>query len=312
MAHLWDETLRPFMERNFSMLLLLAFFIGLIMPDISFIPKIAVPTILAAIIFISCSKISVADFKQFRVRDVAGFVALRFLLLPVVFFFIAQAVVPEYKYALLMLGLLPCGVTLAALMGIVGGSAALGLTATTITSFLVLGSIPLAFGLLSGVSLELNIWGMFQTLVFMVVCPVVLYFGLARRYEPLKLVMRRNSSALSCILICINVVIVISYQQSKFFENFGFIFLTLLIGGLAYLLFFIIGWNFFPKGTRKQKISYALMSGNNNINLGISLAVLFMPDHESLILILWELSWILGLVFFELFLRKTGGNAQVT
>lgn len=303
MLDLWGRTIRPFVEHHFSMFLLGAFFIGLVVPDISFIPKVIVPSILAVIILVSCSKIKLEDFKKFRARDVVGFVALRFIVIPGVFFVLARAMLPEYTLSLLMLALLPCGATLAALMSVVGGSAGLGLTATTLTSMLAPLSIPVAFAFLSGVHVEINILGMFITLILTVICPVIVYFGFVRRFERVKLSLRRNSSALSCLLICINVVIVVSYQQDKFFEGFGFLLQTLLVGGGAYLLFYVVGWFFFMRGDKKQKVSYSLMSGNNNINLGISLAVLFLPDFESIVLVLWELNWILGLVCFQLFVR---------
>lgn len=304
MLNFWDRSARPFIEHHFSLFLLGAFGAGLFAPDLTFIPKTLVPMILATIIFFSCSKIKLEDFKQFRVRDVAGFIFLRFLILPIVIFFFAQEFLPQYKFVLLLFALLPCGATLSAMMTIVGGSAALGLTATTITSFLVLVTIPLAFSLLSNQSIEVDTIGMFKTLIFMIILPVSVYFGFVRRFEKVKLSMRKNSSAAACLLICANVIIVVSYQQDKFFENFSFLFFTMFIGTAFYALFYILGWFFFFKGNKKQKVSYALMSGNNNINLGISLAVLFMPDFEGLVLILWELSWILGLVFFQLFVRR--------
>lgn len=303
MSGIWDRSLRPFIEHHFSLFLLGAFFIALIVPDLSFIPKQCVPVLLALIILFSCSKIKIEEFKQFRARDVAGFIVIRFGVLPIVLFFCASYVLPKYEYVLLLLAMLPCGATLSAMMAVVGGSPALGLTATAITCFLAPLSIPFAFSVLGREGIEVDVIGMAITLVFMIVVPVILYFGFLRRFEKVKLSMRKNSSAAACLLICMNVIIVVSYQQDKFFENFGFLFFTLMIGAVMYLAFYIFGWFYFLKGNKKQKVSYSLMSGNNNINLGISLAVLFMPDFEALVLILWELSWILGLVFFQLFVR---------
>lgn len=303
MSGIWDRSVRPFIEHHFSLFLLGAFIIALFVPDLSFIPKQCVPVLLAFIILFSCSKIRIDEFKHFRARDVAGFVIIRYLIFPVLLFFLAAYFLPKYEYVLLLLAMLPCGATLSAMMAVVGGSPALGLTATAITCFLAPLSIPFAFSLLGREGIEVDIIGMAITLVFMIVVPVILYFGLIRRFEKVKLSMRRNSSAAACLLICMNVIIVVSYQQDKFFENFGFLFFTLLLGAVMYFIFYVFGWFYFFKGNKMQKVSYSLMSGNNNINLGISLAVLFMPDFEGLVLILWELSWILGLVFFQLFVR---------
>jgi len=303
MLHFWALA-RPFIEKNFGLFLLIAFVIGLFIPGLRDVPKEIIPVLLASIIFLSCSKIHIADFQSFRFRDVIGIVLVRFLVLPFAFYGAALLLFPEYRYALLMLGLLPCGATLAAIMGIMGGSAALGLSATTITSILVPFSIPLSFMLLSDVAIEIDVWGMFKTLVLMIFVPVGVYFGFVRRFEPIKLVMRANASALSCLLICCGIIIVVAYQQDKFFEEPIFVLKTLAIGMVAYVIFYVLGWFFFPKANGREKLSYALMCGNNNINLGISLAVLFMPAFESLVMVMWELSWIAGLSVFQMFMRK--------
>lgn len=302
MGQIWGRA-RPFIEHHFGLFLVGAFVIGLFVPWVENTPKTAMPCILALIIFISCAKIKVADFKEFRARDVAGIVVVRFLFFPFIMYELGSAFVPEYRYALLMLGLLPCGATLTAVMGIVGGSAALGLSATTLTSMLTPFSIPLAFSLVSDMGVEVDLWGMFRTLAFMIFLPVGLYFGVFRKFEKPKLVMRENASALSCLLICCGIIIVVSYQQDMFFNDPALVAKTMIIGVIAYAVFYILGWFFFRRGDFTKKLSYALMSGNNNINLGISLAVLFMPAFESAVMIIWELNWILGLTAFQIFLR---------
>ncbi len=128
--------IRTIIESHFGIFLLLAFVLGLTVPGVQDTPKNVILFLQAAIILFACSKIKLADFQGFRPKEIAGFYVLRFILLPVAMYFMAAWTVPEYKYALLLLGLMPCGATLPAMMGILGGNPALGLTATTISGLL--------------------------------------------------------------------------------------------------------------------------------------------------------------------------------
>ncbi|MCB1784420.1 MAG: hypothetical protein KDI13_10555 [Alphaproteobacteria bacterium] len=295
---------RTFIERHFTLVLLMAFVIGLTAPGLSSIPKYAVPVILASIILFSCSKITLQDFKTFRLRDVIGFYLLRFCVLPAILFLISSLILPGYTYALFLLALLPCGATLPALMTIMGGKPALGLSATTLTSALAPLTIPLAFMLVGSTNIEIDILGMFKTLLLMIICPVVIYFSTLRRFSTIANTMRTNASAASCLLISGVVALVMSYQQDRFFEDPELLVISIIIGLCAYFIFYASGWFFSRSHERSSQISYALMGGNNNIGLGISLAVLYFPPHESLILILWEITWIISMSAFQTFLKK--------
>lgn len=303
MTQIWGKA-RPFIEHHFGLFLVAAFIIGLFLPGLSDMPKMTIPTLLALIIFLSCSRIHMDDFKSFRARDVLGIMVVRFMIIPFGMYWIGVTFLPEYKYALLLLGLVPCGATLSAVMGIVGGSAALGLSATTLTSLLAPFIIPVAFMLVSDVSVELDALGMFGTLSYMIFLPVVVYFALVRRFERVKITMRANASAWSCVLICGVILTAVGYQQETFFSEPALVLKTFLIGVVAYIFFYIFGWFFFWKGSLRQKMSYSLLSGNNNINLGISVAVLFMPAFESIVMVVWEFNWILGLTVFQIWIRR--------
>lgn len=305
------KTIRTTIERFFGIWLLVAFALGLIIPGVEQIPKWVVLFLQATIILFSCSKIKIADFKEFDFSHIAGFYVFRFIVFPILLFYIANAIVPDYKFALLLLGLLPCGATLPAMMAILGGSSALGLSATTVSGLISPLTIPTIFSLLSGVSLEIDTWGMFETLFLVIICPVFLYFGIIRKIEPLKLGMRENSSAVAISLIFLVIVIVVSFQRERFFQEPVFFLESFLVGFAAYSIFYIIGWLPFHKKDLSTRISYSLLSGNNNIALGISLAVLYLPSRETFILVVWEILWILGVTLFQLFLkfyRKTAEN----
>ncbi len=296
--------IRTFIEAHFGALLLLAFVLGLTVPALENTPKNVILVLQATIILFACSKIRLADFSDFRARDVAGFYILRFILLPVLMFYAAVLFAPEYKYALLLLGTMPCGATLPAMMNILGGNPALGLTATTLSGLLSPFVVSAIFAAVSTMGLQLDILGMFQTLFIVIFCPVLVYFGLLRRIEPLKLTMRTNASMMAIILIFGVIMIVVAYQRERFFQEPEFFIEAFIIGAIAYFIYYALGWILFRRRNLSTRISYSLMGGNNNIALGISLAALYFPEKEMFILVVWEILWIMGVTLFQLYVKK--------
>lgn len=301
---------RAVIESHFGLFLLAAFALGLAVPGVQDTPKNVILILQAAIILFACSKIRLADFQGFRPREIAGFYILRFILLPVAMFFAAVWTVPEYKYALLLLGLMPCGATLPAMMGILGGNPALGLTATTVSGLLAPFVVFVMFALFSTLDLQLDLWGMFQTLFFVIFCPVIVYFGMLRRFGPLKLAMRENASMMAILLIFGVIMIVVAYQRDRFFTEPVFFIQAFAVGAVAYFIYYALGWFVFARHDRRTRISYALMGGNNNIALAISLAALYFPAREMFILVVWEILWIIGVTLFQLFVKITAGPEE--
>ncbi len=296
--------IRTFIETHFGALLLLAFVLGLTVPGIEATPKNVILLLQATIILFACSKIRIADFRDFRARDVGGFYILRFILLPILMFYLAAIFAPDYKYALLLLGTMPCGATLPAMMSILGGNPALGLTATTISGLLSPFVVSVIFAMFSTMGLKLDIYGMFQTLFIVIFCPVLLYFGLLRRFEPLKLKMRENASMMAIVLIFGVIMIVVAYQRERFFQEPWFFTEAFIVGTIAYFIYYAMGWFLFKNRDRSTRISYSLMGGNNNIALGISLAALYFPEKEMFILVVWEILWIMGVTLFQLYVKR--------
>ncbi len=274
------------------------------------IPTIVVPALLGIIIFFSCAKITHDDIVHISLRDVFGFYLLRFVALPVVVFYLASFLLPDYRFALLILLLLPCGATLPALMAVFGGNTTLGLGITVLTSFAVPFVLPFVFGLLSGTEIAVDIWGMFKMLALVIFVPVCAFFAGEKIAPAIKEPLRQNASFVAVSLISLVAFIIISSQRHFILGNIAFSVEALCVGFVTYMLLYGLGWVIFIRKTQTVKVSYALISGVNNIALGLSLAYLYLPEAETSILIIWELAWIFGLsgfqfIFFKRNKRKT-------
>jgi BASS family bile acid:Na+ symporter len=204
-----------------------------------------------------------------------------------------------------MLLLLPCGATLPAVAAILGGNPVLGLSGTTITSLLAPFAIPFAFAVFSGTDIDIDIMGMFYTLAAIVFLPVGLY-GLVKRYGPRRVtgIIQANTSFYSIVTICVVIITIVAAQRDFFLSDLGFLVEASVLGTVVYAAMYLGGWFLAYKMARRERIAMALMCGVNNTAIGISLAFLYFPPRETLMLLLWEISWLLGLAVFQFYLSR--------
>lgn len=298
------DTARRWVEGHFGLLLMSGLLGGLFLPmDLTWAAG-AVPVLLAIIIYFSCFKITWDDLGSVQPVHMAAFYVVRFFLLPVLAFYAAGVFLPEYKFALLLLLLIPSGVTLPAVTAIIGGNPVMALGMLALSSVLAPFIIPAAFAVLSGAEMQVDSMGMLWTLTKIVFLPAALYALSARAAPRIVKPMSQHASAVAVILISVIALIIVSNYRQDMLADIPFLLQASVIGAVVYGGLYIGGWHIFKKLDRRAHISYALMSGNNNIALGISLAFLYLPVREIAILVIWELSWLSGLAAFQYFLSK--------
>jgi predicted Na+-dependent transporter len=303
--------IRSAVESHFGLTLIVAFACGLFVPGADQLPSILVPYFLAGVIFMSCAKLTLEDLKAIELKSVFGLYVLRFCVFPFVVFGAMGVIYPEFRYAFFLMALLPCGVTLPAVTAILGGNAALGLGATTITSLLAPLSIPLAFSLISDIEMELDTVAMAKTLALIIFLPISFYFLAFRRWAAGKRFVQDNSSFFAVVQIGIVATIIIGSERDFILENWVFVVFAFMSGLVLYASFYALGWFMSPRENMVNRISYTLITGNNNIALGISLAFLYFPAREISVLVACEVSWIMALSLFQFFIKWKGRNERV-
>jgi len=277
--------------------------VGLLTPVPGMLPDYVPPVILAVMMGFSCSKISVEDLKNIRIRDVLGFYVFRFLALPALLFLGAQTVLPEYSYILLLLTLLPVAVSAAALTAILGGNATLGLSATVLTSFMAPFVIPAVFEF-AGYEIALDTFGMFKTLIGIVFVPALIYFLGIRRLPAVKKQVQENASFVAVTLFSVFVLIVVSKLRDPILTDPAALIEPTIILLIVFIGLFLLGWGLFFKSAMAERISYTLFSACMNIGLGVSLVILFFPVQEQVYIIICEFLWVLSLPVFQAFLKR--------
>lgn len=290
-----------FVQRAFSGLLLASFVAGLVCPGLSPPPWLPAP-LLATVLFFACARITSADLEAVRVAEVVGFTLVRFGAVPLLLWGVALQLAPELAPAVLLLGLLPSGATSTAVTAILRGNPALALGATILSTAAAPVVIPACMAGLAGTTVAIDTVGMATTLVALLVVPTALWFGLARRSQRVVGFCTTYGSAASVVLICTIAFFVANGQRARVLEDPGSLLGLYALGGLFYAGCYGLGALYGRGGSHRDRVGWTIASGNDNIVLGLTLALLHLPEH-AVTFLAWDLAWITGLSAIQPVLR---------
>ena len=301
--------IRAWIETHFVHLLVVSFLAALFLPGLEHVPSEWATYAMATIIFFACSKIHLDDVKSIPLSQVGVFYLGRFIVLPALVYFAFAYAYSDLKEAVLLMMLVPAGVMVPAVCMMMKGNVSMGLGGVVLSSLLAPLLVPTFFEVFGYEGVEIDTLDMFIKLCIMILFPIVIYFTFVRRLEPVKLKMRENASAYSVIMINIVFACVIAQQRDVFFDEPLFVLTAFLCSGVVFFLMYGFGWVFGFRTSRANRISFALISGANNMALAIALGTLLFPDVVSQYMVVAEVNWILFLPLFKSFLAKTEKRA---
>jgi BASS family bile acid:Na+ symporter len=270
-------------------------------PGLEKTPEWAVLFFLGALIFFSCSNITIDNLRQIKIREVAGFYVLRFIALPIALYGVFIWLMPEFAHGVLLLALMPAGVAAGALCGVMGGNVALGLSLTVLSGLMAPMAVPAVYGLI-GQDLSLDIFAMAQTLAIVILVPLALYFFGARHNAPVKQWTRANSKIGTTVFLGLMLGVVIAIQKHELFAAPQYAVLAMIVLVPLFAVFYGAGWLIAMRADRRARISFAVSSGAMNNALAISLALLYFPPEVTLFVVVSEIPWFLALPAFRRFL----------
>ena len=282
--------IRMLIEKNFSLLLIVGFLLGFVVPDIGDVADEVVVFLTAFLIFLSCADIKPVDFLKIDIFQVALFTLLRFAAFPLVCFFAVKSFYPEFAVGTLLLLLMPAGVAVASLCSMTGSKVALGLSLTIISSLLAPAFIPGTFAFL-GQYVSVDILKLFLTLALVVFVPIILYFFVAAKNNTMDAAIKKYNKSSAVMILSVILMIVIAAQKEEFLSNISLIFtgfwvMTAIIGA-CYV--FGIAYSFFV--SQDEKVPYIISSGAMNNSLAVGLAFAYFDATTSLFLVLSEVVW---------------------
>jgi len=289
---------RSAISRRLNTVLVIAVVVGMLLPGLENTPDIYVPFMLGIMVFFLCSKMSVAELSGLAIPTVLLFYVLRFLVFPLALYALALVLVPSFAIGILLIALVPVGVTTPTLVGSVNGNVALAFVLTVASSLLAPFVIPAVF-LLIGSDVTVEVASLSSMLFAVVFIPSLLYILIVKITPDAKASIERNSAFVPVLLLGIIVAIVISKQKTVFLNDINLLFVSLILSIILFYFLYLFGWLFNRNGGRATLLSYALCSGANNNALAISLALVYFPSQTVFFVIVSELVWVLAIPVFN-------------
>jgi bile acid:Na+ symporter, BASS family len=303
--------LRSKIENNINPIFFAAIGFGLIVPYADQAPSWVVMVLLATVMFLGCSKITLGDIKDLRSATSLWFYLVRYLLVPALFFFALKEINFSIAVAAMLISLAPSGVAAPALTGLVQGNVAFSLFMTAATSLLFVPIAPTYLSALLGREIPIDTTSLFFSLLYMMVAPL-LAFGLVRWRSPASAVRIKNVATVwSVVLTFFVILFVIARVRNHFLEDPAFLVLGLVSVSMIFAVNYIVfGWFLGRKEPANIQNAMAMTSGANNIALALVIAVLYFPPKVQILMAIGEAVWVLAIPVFRIFVTRVASTTR--
>lgn len=294
------QRVKAFISGNLSAVLVFSYAMGLFCPGLEALPNEWVPWLLAALVLMSCTRLSVQGINAVRPMQLIRFYVIRFLVLPLLLFGLTPQITPGFKEGVYLLALMPTGTMVAPLAALLNSNVVLALSLTVFANVLAPFVVPVMFSLTGVVTVD--VFSLFSTLSWVIFGPMVLYYFLVRPRPGLKRVVEGNASFVSMILLSLILMIILAEYRMVIWADPIFV---LQSGGMMLLLIgvlFLYGWC--AAKEKADKISLALSSSFMNSALAVSLTFLYFPPLISIFIVISELRYLVILPLVKRWLGK--------
>ena len=170
------KNLKRLLTENQILVILLGIILGLVFPEPLKVLNTYSTQLLILVFFFSSLRLSLGEVlsyaKDWRMLVITTLYML--VIMPFALFIPTSFLSQEWSVALLILGAMPTGMTIALMAEFFGGKTSLALVITTVTSLLAPFTIPLVTKIAIGQSVEIDTLGMFWSLSLTIVAPFIL------------------------------------------------------------------------------------------------------------------------------------------
>lgn len=294
--------IRSLIENNFVAVVLIGYAIGLFVPAISLVPQWFILFTVAGLIYFACANITINELRCVKIYNAIGFYVVRYTIFPIGVYFLISIIAPPYKEAALLMAFAPAAAASSTWSSLFGGSAALALGYTIISSLLAPFLIPAAVAVFGNSDAQqINSIGMLGTLSAVIFLPIVFYFFFSRPYPKIKNTARKNVEMMTVLLLGLLSMFSIAGQRELIISNPYIMLSAFPIIMIIYVSFFIFGW-FFPSHSEKDRISHTITSGLNNAGLMVGISSVFFNQETTLYVITAQIIWTGSIVAAKYFL----------
>ncbi len=170
------KNLKRLLTENQILVILIGIILGLVFPSQLTVLNTYSTQLLILVFFFSSLRLSLGEVvsyaKDWRMVLITALYML--VIMPFALFVPTSFLSREWSVALLILGAMPTGMTIALMAEFFGGKTSLALVITTVTSLLAPFTIPLVTKIAIGQSVEIDTLGMFWSLSLTIVAPFIL------------------------------------------------------------------------------------------------------------------------------------------
>jgi predicted Na+-dependent transporter len=291
-------SIRDAVNRNFSLIISVSFFLGLYLPFVDRLPSYVPAIGLGAQLFFSCFRLSIADTRLINPTAGVIFYLARFIVLPALVFLTLHHISPDLALCIFFFLLLPPGTSTPGIASIVGGNVSLSLFLVTLASLLTPLLLPLLMTAVASHSTNIDTMRLFLSTTALIVIPVVLHLPV-RINSKVTSWIQENNPFLVIPTISLTTITAIAKQRTAILDNIGSSVGLFALSCVCYGFVYFSSWYLQRRNERSIHLSYCLASGTNNITLGLVLALLNFPSTVISFMALSHASWIATLILFK-------------
>ncbi len=296
--------MRGFINDYFSYILLIAGIAGLFIPEPGDAASYVILVLLFIIIFSSCFQLELKK-EVFRKesKNAVIFTIFRYILIPLLFFFLLRNISEFYAFALFFLFILPSAVAAPPVTIMFARNINLALIILASSSIVATFTIPLFIPWLSGDVATINQFSLFQTVFITIIMPFFVHLPF-RRNQKMKSWLTNNLQYITVTCISLILMIAISKNKETVFQQPELVLIFIMLSLVFYAGLYALGWYMMPSRQFHEKATFTISSGLNNIGLGISLAIIYLPALVAVFCIMAQFAWIISLIPVRYILRK--------
>ncbi|MFH1240068.1 MAG: bile acid:sodium symporter [Candidatus Diapherotrites archaeon] len=276
-------------ENNFIPILLSGLIIGYLFPQFGNF-AFASSFMLAVAIFLSSLKV---DFNIFfeHLKDLKyigkKFIVLK-LIAPLLVFFASLFIVPEFALGGLLIVATPSGISNIILSDIFKGNNALALLFTIITHMLSPLLIPVLVFIAVSQTVAFDYFGLFSSLILMVVLPVIVAYLISRRFPEKVEKIKHTLSGTNIVLIWAIIIVVIGQNANNIGDLSDFIIPVIYVFAIM-LVMTAIALTLARKESKENKIAIGLSGFHANAILGLIIATTYFPFEVVSVMIAYQI-----------------------
>lgn len=304
------KLLNQFISRYFGVILLTSAIVGLLVPVGHHDTSLIIVISLAVVIFSSFFRVTLnKSLFTSDWREISVYFLVRFVLLPILLFYIISPFSGFYATVFFLLMLLPSAVSSPAFSAMNEGSVPLALKVLMFTNFVTIATIPVLSRFVMSQELQIDSMHIFLIMVYTVVVPFFIYFPL-QNVQKIRSLFADNNALITAIGLMVIFVFSTSRNRDIILGNPSMVLIYAGISIVLFLILYFVGYYLLPKTELTHRIAYSVCSGANNIGMGVSLTMLFFPGKINVFFIIAQLAWIFVLIPMRYFYKREIVNAS--